>query len=98
MGPHPQQARNEAPDERVVLDMKHKPPIVVILVKPNTPARQPAMLLRWLRWLLPAALLVVSQAPIATADADDVITLNADAVDSSPLAVADAIVKARDGQ
>ncbi len=78
--------------------MRSGPPVVVVLVKPNTPARQPATLLRWLRWLLPAALLVVSRTPIEIPDVDDVITLNADAVDSSPLAVADAIVKAREGQ
>ncbi len=77
--------------------MKRRPRVVVVLVKPSTSARQPAILLRWLRWLLPAALLVVSQTPITTLDPDDVITLNADAVESSPLAVADAIVKARKG-
>ncbi len=78
--------------------MDSNAPVVVLVVKPSTPARKRAALLRWLRWLVPAALLVVSQKPMAIPGADDVITLNADAIDSGPLAVADAIVKAREGR
>lgn len=72
--------------------------VVVVLVKPDTCARKAALLLRWLRWLLPAALLIVSPTPIVVADSDEVITLNADALDSSPLGVADAVAKTRDGR
>jgi hypothetical protein len=84
--------------EAGALIMRCEPPVVVVLVKPNTSPRKTARLLRWLRWLLPTALLVVSQAPTTLTDLDDVVTLGADAVDSSALAVADAIVNAREGR
>ncbi len=72
-------------------------PVIVVLTK-ATPAARRRVLLRWLRALVPAALLVVSRAPIEVPGADDVITLNADTIDSGPLAVADAIVRARAGR
>jgi hypothetical protein len=70
--------------------------VVVLVVKPGSSARRSTRLVRWLRWLLPAALLIVSQKPLFPPGADDVMTLDADAVESGPLAVADAIVKARE--
>ncbi len=72
-------------------DMSREPRVVVVV------ARQapPVALLRWIRWLLPAAMLIVSPVPLVRADVDDVITLVADAVESSPLAVADAILRAK---
>jgi hypothetical protein len=76
-----------------------KTPVVVVVVKPGAAGRQPVALLRWLRWLLPAALLVVSPMSVTFSPSDEVITLNADEVDeadSGPLAVADAIMKARE--
>ncbi len=75
--------------------MSEGPRVVVVVVKPGAGASRMAALLRWVRWLVPAALLIVSPTPLVRGDSEDVITLNGDAVDSSPLAVADAIVKAR---
>jgi hypothetical protein len=80
------------------MDMNPEPRVVVVVVKGSAVASRVAAVLRWVRWLLPAALLIVSPTPLVRGDADDVITLNADAVESSPLAVADAIVKARGGR
>lgn len=77
--------------------MTDRTPVVVLLVRPGTSPRRSANLLRWLRWLLPAALLVVSQVPPGPADAADVITLDADSVESGPLSLADALAKARRG-
>jgi len=68
-------------------------PTVVVLVKPGS-AAPPAALLKWVRWLLPAAFLVVSQGPVIPTVSKDVIVLNADDIDAGPLTVADAIVKA----
>jgi hypothetical protein len=73
-------------------------PVIVVLMKATTAVPRRAALLRWLRALVPAALLVVSTTPVEVPGAEDVITLNADAIESGPLAVADAIVKARDGR
>lgn len=83
--------------KRVPLDMNAGPRVVVVVVKQGAGVSRIAAVLRWIRWLLPATFLIVSPTPLARADVDDVVTLNADAVDSSPLAVADAIVKARGG-
>ncbi len=77
--------------------MSARTKVVVVVVKQGAGPSRLAAVLRWVRWLLPAALLIVAPTPLVRADTDDVITLNADAVDSSPLAVADAIVKARSG-
>ena len=83
--------------------MKDRVCTVVVVVSPETNPRRSAVLLRWLRWLLPAALLVVSNASLAlpqegdddviTLDAD-AITLDADAIGSGPLSMASAIEKA----
>lgn len=78
--------------------MSATPQVVVVVVKHGAGPSRLAAVLRWVRWLLPAAFLIVSPTPLVRADTDEVITLNADAVDSSPLAVADAIVKARSGR
>jgi hypothetical protein len=75
--------------------MRDRNPVVVLLVHPETSPRRSANLLRWLRWLLPAALLVVSQVPLGPSEATDVITLDADAIESGPLSLADALDKAR---
>jgi len=71
-----------------------KRPVVVLLVTSRTRPRALARSLRFLRWLLPAALLMVARSPAARVLEDDVITLNADALDSGPLTIADAVVKA----
>ena len=77
-------------------DMSESGPVVVLLVRPGTPPRRSASIVRWLRWLLPAALLVVSRVPMEPPQDDEVITLDADAIESGPLSVADAIGKALD--
>ena len=74
----------------------------IVVVVTNARGPHQAALVRWVRWLLPAALLVVAPTSFARVDvardSDEVITLDGEAVDSSPLAVADAIVKARMGR
>ncbi|BDG02370.1 hypothetical protein [Anaeromyxobacter oryzae] len=77
--------------------MSDRPPVVVLVVGPRTTPRRSATLTQWLRWLLPAALLVVSQVPLGTPESEDVITLDADSIESGPLSLADAIGKARGG-
>lgn len=76
-------------------DMRDSAPVVRVLVRPGTNPRRPAVIARWVRWLLPAALLIVSEVTpdTVTADDDD-ITLDADDVDTGPLAIASAIQKA----
>jgi hypothetical protein len=74
--------------------MSESGPVVVVLVRPGTPARRSASIVRWVRWLLPAALLVVSGVPLDPPQTDDLITLDADDPESGPLSVADAIGKA----
>jgi hypothetical protein len=69
---------------------------VVVVVHPGTNPHRPAEILRWLRWLLPAALLVVAPAAVPLGDAYDVITIDADAVESGPLSLADAIARGRE--
>jgi hypothetical protein len=91
--------RMNRPRRRGVLyGMSEKPPVVVVLVKSGTTMRQRATLLRWLRGLVPAALLVISQTPIGPMDSAGVVTLSADTIEAGPLAVADAILKAREGR
>ncbi len=77
--------------------VRERATVVVILVRPGAAtARRVAMLLRWVRFLVPAALLVVSQVPLGPSGRTaQVITLNADATEWSPLAVAHAILEAR---
>ncbi|HET6440407.1 MAG TPA: hypothetical protein VFG59_20275 [Anaeromyxobacter sp.] len=78
--------------------MSDEPRVVVVVLTSSPSDPRPAALLRWIRYLLPAALLIVSGSPTLPNDASEVITLSADAVESSPLAVADAIVKALGGR
>ena len=78
---------------RTVGEKSGKPLLVV--VRPGTNPRRSGQLLRWLRWLLPTALLVVAPAAPPLGDAYDVITVDADAVESGPLSLADAIARDR---
>jgi hypothetical protein len=80
------------------MSMNAGPQVVVVVVRQGTGVSRLAAVLRWVRWLLPATLLIISSTPLVCTDSDAVITLEADAVESSPLAVADAIVKARGGR
>ena len=66
---------------------------VVVLVKAGKSPRRTVQVLRWVRWLVPAALLVVSSAVVPVGDADGVITIDADSVESGPLSVADALAR-----
>jgi len=71
-------------------------PVVVVIVRPTTAAKKSRQVLRWLRCFLPAALLVLSEAPLTTVSgADRVITIDADSIESGPLSVADALTRDR---
>ena len=75
--------------------MTERGPTVVLIVRPTTDRSRRRQLLRWLHLLLPAAMLLVSEVPLAgTADADPVITIDADSIESGPLSLADTIVRA----
>ena len=67
---------------------------VVVVVGGETNPRRPIEILRWIRALVPAALILVSSAPIDLGSRDDVVTVNADDVDAGPLAVAAALTRA----
>jgi hypothetical protein len=66
---------------------------VVVLVRSSTNFRRSDEILSWLRRLLPTALLVIAPAALPSA-AEDVITIDADAVESGPLSLADALARA----
>lgn len=66
---------------------------VVVVVRAGRNPRRTLQVLRWVRWLLPAALLVVSSAVMPAVEAEDVITIDAESVASGPLAVADALAR-----
>ncbi len=53
--------------------------------------------MRWVRALVPAALILISSAPLAAAS-DDVITVSVDEVEAGPLAVAAALARPRSGR
>ncbi|HEY6006267.1 MAG TPA: hypothetical protein VIV57_25535 [Anaeromyxobacter sp.] len=71
-------------------------PTVVLLVRPDTSPRRSSRVARWVRVLLPTALLIVAAAPLPSRGGDDVITLDVDDVgDAGPLSVAAALSRAR---
>lgn len=66
---------------------------VVVVVRGGSRARE---IKRWLRALLPTAILVASPGALPlgdTCDACDVVTLDADAADAGPLSLAAAITR-----
>ncbi|HEX9051900.1 MAG TPA: hypothetical protein VF841_15325 [Anaeromyxobacter sp.] len=71
---------------------------VVLVVAEGTSPRRSGEMMRWVRALLPAALILVSSAPLAAPTSDDVITVNVDEVDAGPLAVAAALGRTRSGR
>ncbi|HET9594439.1 MAG TPA: hypothetical protein VFP65_02610 [Anaeromyxobacteraceae bacterium] len=71
-------------------------PTMVVVVRPADTPRKSIEVLRWLRWLLPAALLVVS-AGETVALGDQVITIDAEEIESGPLSLADALERAARG-
>ncbi len=71
---------------------------VVLVVGSRTSPRRSSEIMRWVRTLLPAALILVASKPLDVGGAEDVVTLNADDVDAGPLAVAAAIAGPRPGR
>ncbi len=68
---------------------------VVLVVGSGTNPRRPAEIMRWVRALVPAALILVSSAPMSAPASDDVITVNVDELDAGPLAIAAALARPR---
>lgn len=68
---------------------------LVVTIRPGKDPRRAGEVLRWIRWLLPAAILLVGSAPTVPSDPDEVITLDVDAMQSGPLCVADALARER---
>ncbi|HEY6098123.1 MAG TPA: hypothetical protein VIW03_01745 [Anaeromyxobacter sp.] len=74
--------------------MSEARPTVIVRVRPDTSPRRAAEILRWIRCLLPAAMLVVTQAPPpAPPYDDDVVSIDADDVESGPLSIAAALAR-----
>jgi hypothetical protein len=67
-------------------------PSLVVVVRPGSRARE---IRRWLRVLLPSAILVATPAALPTGDAYEVVTVDADAdaADAGPLSIARAITR-----
>jgi siroheme synthase (precorrin-2 oxidase/ferrochelatase) len=68
---------------------------VVLVVGKGTSPRQASEIRRWIRALVPAALILISSAPLQGGAADGVVTVSADDLESGPLAVADALARIR---
>jgi hypothetical protein len=74
--------------------MAKGPRRLVVAVRPGRSARHAREVLRWARCMLPAAILFVGPPAARLADAaDDVIAIDADAVRSGPLSLADALFR-----
>jgi hypothetical protein len=71
---------------------------VVLVVQPGSNPRRASEIRRWIRALVPAALILVSSVPIDVNAGDDVVTLSADEVEAGPLAVAAALARPRHGR
>jgi hypothetical protein len=72
---------------------------VVLLVSAKTSPRRSSRVSRWVRLLLPTALLIVSARPLSPGAEDDVITLDVDDVaDAGPLSVAAALARRSEGR
>jgi hypothetical protein len=74
--------------------MRDERSTVVLVVRPGANPRRSSEVMRWIRALAPAALIVVSSVAFDAGTSDDMVTLQCDDVDSGPLAVADALGKA----
>jgi len=75
------------------MDMATSSPRMVIVVRPAADRRRLHQLLDWLRWLVPAALLLV--APAAIPDSDDTQVIQLDCADGfdGPLSVASMLAR-----
>jgi len=79
-------------------DMEEASRTTVIVVRGGTNSSRSSEIRRWLRVLLPTALLVMSPAVAPFGEAYDVIIVDVDASDPGPLALADAIVRDRESR
>jgi hypothetical protein len=68
---------------------------LVVAVRPGASPRRSAEVLRWVRWLLPTAILLVGPAALPDPDTAEVITIDVDSIESGPLSLADALVRGR---
>lgn len=76
--------------------IRSSPRRVVVVVRPGSSQRRASEVLRWLRWLVPAAILLVAPAPLPPGDADTTtVSVDVDEVASGPLSVADALLRER---
>jgi hypothetical protein len=66
---------------------------LVVAVRPGSSPTRSGEVLRWIRRLLPAAILFVGTAALPVEDADEVISVDVDEVESGPLSLADALVR-----
>jgi hypothetical protein len=70
---------------------------VVLVVRAATSARRASEIRRWIRALLPAALILISSAPLDADASNGVVNLSADEVDAGPLSVAAALARTKPG-
>lgn len=70
----------------------------MVAVRPGARPGRSGEVLRWIRWLLPTAVMLVGTPALPPADADEVISVDVDAVESGPLSLADALVRDRRGR
>ncbi len=68
---------------------------VVLVVGKGTSPRRSSEIMRWVRTLVPAALILVASAPLALGPSDGVVTVNVDEVDAGPLSVAAELARPR---
>jgi hypothetical protein len=81
--------------EETLADGTERVSTVVLVVDEKTNPRRSREIMRWIRALLPAALIMVSSAPVAADAPDDVITVRIDEPDAGPLAVAAELARPR---
>jgi hypothetical protein len=74
-------------------DMREGGSRVVIVVHPGASRGRLGEVLRWIRWFVPTAVLLVGHVPPVEAGGDRVISLDVDEVASGPLSVADALAR-----
>ena len=65
----------------------------VVVVKAGTNPRRTMQVAKWVRWFVPAALLIVSNVTVPVGDVESAITIDADSIESGPLSVADALTR-----
>jgi hypothetical protein len=69
-------------------------PVVLVVRGPTCPRRE-GEIRRWIRALVPAALILISSVPLDLGALDDVVTLTSEDVDAGPLAIAAALARPR---